>query len=90
MTDDIERWAELLRRSINLFYRCSAVASVKIGRRGTPFYNWKIELFNGNDPRWLQPHLSSIKQEVNDARRRAGAKDLKSIKIGASGVFVTS
>jgi hypothetical protein len=70
--------------------RCSAVASVKIGSRGTPLDNGMIELFQSNDPRWLQPHLNSIKQEVTEARRRAGAKDLKSIKIGVSGVFVTS
>jgi 5-methylcytosine-specific restriction endonuclease McrA len=78
---DSEEWEKIFRRSINFFYRCAAVASVKIGKRGDHFYNWEIELYDGNDASWIEPHLATIGEQVNEARKKAGGKEIESITI---------
>jgi hypothetical protein len=78
---DSEEWEKIFRRSINFFYRCAAVASVKIGKRGDHFYNWEIDLYEGNDASWIEPHLATIGEQVNEARKKAGGKEIESITI---------
>lgn len=67
-----EQWEMFLRRIVNLFYRCSAVESIEIGQRGDGFRNWKISLFEGNNEKWLDPHLKDLIDRVREARLYAG------------------
>lgn len=57
---DAAQWEHYLRRHLNFFYSCGAVHSVTIGARGVRFYEWEIELCEGNDPQWLKPHLKEL------------------------------
>ncbi|MDQ3848797.1 MAG: HNH endonuclease, partial [Thermoproteota archaeon] len=68
---DAEQWKRFLRRSINFFYQCSAVSSVMIGGKGKNYYEWHITLYEGNDPRWLKPHLKPLLNKIQDRIRVA-------------------
>ena len=61
---DNAQWERYLRRELNLFYGCAAVHSVAIGKRGLRFYEWEIELWQGNDPQWLKPHLKALRDDI--------------------------
>lgn len=61
---DAAQWERYLRRELNQFYGCAAVHSVTIGKRGTSFYEWEIELWQGNDPQWLKPHLKKLRDDI--------------------------
>jgi hypothetical protein len=67
-----EHWEMYLRRTVNLFYRCSAVESVEIGQKGHRFRHWDIRLFKGNDEKWLDPHLNDLINRIREARLKAG------------------
>jgi len=76
---ETEPWEQFLRRSFNWFYRCGAVHSVKIGKRGDGFYHWKVELFVRNPPAWLKPHLGALLRQIREARaemRKTGPDSL--------------
>jgi hypothetical protein len=49
---------EELKRIINLFYYCKAVAHIHFDTRPNSKYRhkWEIVLFEGNNPTWLMPH----------------------------------
>ena len=78
-----ESWGEFLCRIFNFFYRCSAVHSVTIGKRGDSFYNWRVELNAGNDPRWLQPHLPGLLTRIAEAKETGGYAIPTSITVSA-------
>lgn len=78
-----EAWQKFLQRSINFFYRCAAVQSIKIGKRGQYFYEWNVYLYAGNDSRWLQPHLNNLVKRINTARQEAGAIEIEGIRVRA-------
>jgi superfamily II DNA or RNA helicase len=61
-----------LRRTINFHYRCSAVSSVKIGKRGNSLRHWTVTLKPGNPTGWLRPHLKALAKRIRDARDSAG------------------
>jgi hypothetical protein len=67
-----EWWEMFLRRTINLFFQCSAVDSVEIGGKGERFRHWRIRLFTGNPSEWLVPHLPTLVQRIRLAREEAG------------------
>jgi ATP-dependent helicase IRC3 len=67
-----EHWEKYLRRTVNLFYRCSAVESVEIGQKGHRFRHWDVRLFKGNDEKWLDPHLNDLINRIREARLKAG------------------
>jgi ATP-dependent helicase IRC3 len=81
ISNDVEKWGQLLRRSINFFYKCAAVDDIKIGKRGYYFYNWDIELHDGIDRRWIEPYVKQIKAEIDESRRKTGTKALHSLVI---------
>jgi hypothetical protein len=74
---DAEQWKQSLCRSINFFYRCSAVklSSTKIKSRGENFRHWEIHLYSNLDPRWLEPCLEGIVNEVRHLREEAGLQE---------------
>lgn len=78
-----ESWAEYLCRVFNFFYRCSAVHCVTIGKRGDSFYNWRIELKAGNDPRWLEPYLETLLNHICEAKETGGYAIPESITVNA-------
>jgi hypothetical protein len=78
-----ESWMEFLNLVINFFYRCSAVHSVTIGKRGDSFYNWRIELNAGNDPRWLEPHLGELMSRIIGAKETGGYAIPTTITVSA-------
>jgi superfamily II DNA or RNA helicase len=63
------QWKRYLQRTINFYFQGAAVSKVHIGARGRDFYEWQIELCDGNDPAWLAPHL---RQLVTDIRAQIG------------------
>ncbi|OPY52189.1 MAG: type I restriction enzyme EcoKI subunit R [Methanosaeta sp. PtaU1.Bin112] len=77
-----ESWAEFLSRTINFFYKCNAVHSITIGKRGDSFYNWRIELHAGNNPKWLELHLGMLMNRIIGAKKTGGYALPKSITIG--------
>ncbi len=83
---DTEQWAQSLRRAVNLFYGAAAVEHVNIGRKGRHFYEWSVQLFDGNQPSWLAPHLPQILNKIRFTRSDGGFKGPDGIRvIGSSG-----
>ncbi len=78
-------WERKIRRAINIFFKCSAVASVVIGQRGEKARNWKIELYAGNDAKWLKNYLKLLLKEINKKRRTAGFFEVDSITVETPG-----
>jgi superfamily II DNA or RNA helicase len=60
------QWKRYLQRTINSYYQGSAVSNIHIGSRGRDFYEWKIELWDGNDPAWLAPYLKQLVSRIRD------------------------
>ncbi len=58
--NDMEEWEQFIRRSINFFYRCTAVKSVKFNQNGSATHSWEICLHTGNNPQWLKQHLEEL------------------------------
>lgn len=65
-------WETFLRRTINFFYRCSAVDRIQIGERGDKLRQWTVRLFPGNDPAWIQPLVEALRRRIAEARDEAG------------------
>ena len=57
-----------ITRLINSFYRCRAVCHVHIHKRSNgQFYSkWEVELYSGNDPRWLARHKKALVKHIQD------------------------
>ncbi len=66
------KWERFVRRVVNFYYRCAAVRSLEVGARGERLRLWKVTLFTGNDPGWLEPHLPELAEEIRKARANAG------------------
>jgi ATP-dependent helicase IRC3 len=52
-------WEQYLRRSINFYYRCSAVKSVRFDTQP-----YRVRLYTGNNPVWLDPYLSEMLAKI--------------------------
>jgi len=64
VAENAQEWERLLRQSINFFYQCAAVESVKIGEWRNYFHQWEVVLYAGNDPRWLTPYVKPFLQQI--------------------------
>lgn len=82
---DREKWERFLRQTVNFFFQCGAVSSITIGGRGYAYYNWTIELKQGNSPSWLSAHLPSLFERIQEARRFGGKPEIESILVTAPG-----
>lgn len=80
-----EHWERFLRRTINFTYRCAAVSEVRVGGRGEGYYNWEVELVDGNPAGWLKPHLRGLFTRINQLRVDAGKPEVERITIVAPG-----
>jgi superfamily II DNA or RNA helicase len=69
-----------ITRLVNYFYRCRAVSHVRMHKRqaGTFYSTWEIELYAGNDPKWLNQHKRALLAHVQD---EFGCPHVTSIKI---------
>ncbi|NTV63315.1 MAG: DEAD/DEAH box helicase family protein, partial [Oscillochloris sp.] len=76
-----EAWRRFLRRSVNFFYRCAAVADVQVG--DTAEATWSIQLWANNDPQWLEPFLGTLLQQVQARRFEGGALRPATLTVGA-------
>lgn len=65
---------QYLRRIVNMFYQCAAVEHVT-----TDAGNLRVDLYTGNDERWLQPHLAQILTAVQQKFAALGLTPPKSI-----------
>ncbi len=57
-----------LTRMINFFYHCRAVCSIRSNTRSSGrFYSvWEIELYAGNDPRWLEKKKDVLLKYIHE------------------------
>ena len=60
--------AQAITRLVNFFYRCRAVCQVDIHQRSSgQFYRtWKIELYSGNDPKWLARQKNALVKHIRE------------------------
>jgi superfamily II DNA or RNA helicase len=72
-----------LMRLVNLFYHCKAVCEIRMHeRRNGQFYTkWEVELFQGNDPKWLSEHKSELLRHIQE---EFDCPQVKSIRIMAA------
>lgn len=69
---ETEAAENVLRRIVNMFYHCQAVADIKLDDRprSKHRYNWEIHLYEGNNPDWLRKHskklLNFIKSDLEE------------------------
>lgn len=75
--EDVKR---SLRRLVNLFYHCKAVCDIRMHkRRSGQFYSkWEIELFEGNDPKWLTRHKEELLRHI---QHEFGCPHVKTIRV---------
>jgi len=78
---DQEKWESFLAKTANFFYECGATDNVDIAARGERFYNWTISLYQGNDPKWLEPHLMGLLERIRKARSRKGYDGPNSLTV---------
>ena len=69
---DPGEWNMYLRRCLNFHYRCAATERVDLAARGERFRTWRLWLFQGNPPAWLEPHLPALAARIRQARAEAG------------------
>lgn len=81
MAGEPEEWEKYMRRNVNFFYQCAAVESVRIGRKGSSFYEWQINLYEGNSPSWFKPHLETLVERITVARETERFQSLEGIKV---------
>ena len=69
---DPGEWDIYLRRCVNFHYRGAATERVDLAARGERFRTWRLWLFQGNPPAWLEPHLPVLVARIRQARAEAG------------------
>jgi hypothetical protein len=78
---DKAQWEKVLCRSINFFYNCAAVESIKIGKEWEYWDHWEVCLHPSNNPGWLIPHLKKSVGEIRQVREKNGLTGPKKIII---------
>jgi len=70
-----------LRRIVNAFYHCGAVCAIRLHQRrnGTHYYDWEIELYEGNEPKWLNECESALLGYVRDQLGYAHVKSVRAV-----------
>jgi hypothetical protein len=47
------------------------VSSIEVGKRGERFYDWRVGLNVGNDPRWIRPLIANVLLLAQKEREKA-------------------
>lgn len=84
---DAQTWERYVRRTVNFFYQCAAVDSVKIGRRGPLFYGWEVRLYPGLDAAWIHPHIAEILCTIRTKRAQVQVKGPDAIHVHPADVI---
>ncbi|MFZ1730542.1 MAG: DEAD/DEAH box helicase family protein [Bacteroidota bacterium] len=82
---DAGAWEQYLRMTLNTFYRCSAVESIRIGGRGNPYYHWEIKLYAGNPASWVRGYGRTLVRRINNARTADNVAEIESITVSTPG-----
>jgi hypothetical protein len=82
---DREHWERFIRRTFNFTLGCGAVADVRIGARGDGYYRWEVDLYRGNSPSLVAPHLENLVERIQGARQAGGKPGIQSLSISAPG-----
>lgn len=83
---DIEKF---IRRTINFFYRCSAVKTVSLQNKGKKDIGWRVELEEGNDGHWLQQFAQRLLAHINQNEKFKNYGASNSLTIESKGYCVT-
>lgn len=75
--EDDETWNKYIKRVFNMFYCASAVKIINMDSNG----EWRVELYHGNDPKWIRPYLEGLTNKINDNREYWGLDELKKIIV---------
>jgi hypothetical protein len=64
-SDDINHY---IARVVNHIYHCRAFCSLEYSTRsnGKYYETWKINLYNGNNPQWLEQDLAKLLEHINN------------------------
>ena len=73
--DALDQWEMYLRRSVNLFYRCSAVCSIDVTSKGKQIWILHIQLCWGHNADWLCPHIPKLVERIEQIQAETGYKD---------------
>lgn len=60
-TNNPDFWEKLIKRNVNLFYRCRSVKDVYLDLNEP---EWYIELYKGNDPQWAERCVTNLVLEI--------------------------
>jgi superfamily II DNA or RNA helicase len=65
-SDDVNN---IIARVVNEFYHCKAMRKLNYHQRrnGQYYFSWEIELFSGNNPKWLAAHEDELLEYVHKA-----------------------
>lgn len=74
---NINEWIRFVRRTVNFFYNSSAVKSLNF----EDDHEWKIELHEGNNEEWIEPHLNGLKEKIKEVRLKADINGPEMIEI---------
>ncbi|AKQ46409.1 hypothetical protein TH63_13505 [Rufibacter radiotolerans] len=79
-TSSAEMIDEVLRRTLNTFYHCQAVSDIicDVRPRSKHRYHWIVELYEGNNPEWLNAHKEAL---VSFVQKELGYPELKELEI---------
>ncbi|PYE51992.1 DEAD/DEAH box helicase family protein [Deinococcus yavapaiensis] len=83
---DADMWARYLRRAVNFFYQCQAVAKVHVPKRSGSMTMWTVELYEGHDPTWFEKYAEQIVQFANEVRVSANRHPLQALRVRVFGV----
>jgi len=72
-----------LIRTINFFYRCNAVTNIVYHVRSSGRYydNWVVELYHGNDSKWLEENKKKILEYIQNELENDQVKKIQFVNI---------
>ena len=73
---DDETWIKYIKRLINFFYYSSAVKNVSFTEK-----EWDVELYNQNNPEWLQTHLKELLEKITIIRTEIDLESPKKLTV---------
>jgi 5-methylcytosine-specific restriction endonuclease McrA len=85
----ILEWEQFIRRTINFFYRCSAVRKVWLEEKGGKYFGWRVELEEGNDVHWLKQFAQKFLEHICEIEESEGHSIYKTLTIESNGNCVT-
>lgn len=79
--DELDQWKQYLQRSVNLFYRCSAVCGIDVTIKEGRFWSCSILLCWGHNDDWLRTSIPKLFERIEQVRVKSGCKGPREIEI---------